>query len=661
MRSCNHRPVLEELEPRLAPAAIDVLGYHYDNSNDGQYTVETTLTPSVVKPATFGKLHTVPLDGQVFAEPLYESGIRITAGAHPGIHNVVFLATEHDSVYAIDADNGQLLWKRSFINPAAGVTSVPDNDVNGALFPENGITGTPVIDLATNTLYFDATTKEIRSGVSHYVHRFWALQVADGSNQFGSPFVVADTVNQGGKFQYIIGPTVNGTGDGSVNGKVTFNSFRQMQRPGLTLLNGTVYVAYGSYNDNGLYHGWLLAFNHADSQNHLQLVAVFNTTPNASAGSIWQGGGRIAADASGNLYVETANGTFDTTLNANKFPLHGDYGDTFLKLAADPTTNPSHQNINGWGLKVVDYFTPFNQAILDSQDLDLGSSAPILLPASVGLPGHPLLFGGGKEGRIYLVDTSNMGKFDPNKDHVPKEELIPNFSTWGTPAYFQGHLYVVGSDFPAYAFAVGNGTFSSKPTSQSRDTFAYPGSTPYISSNGTANGIAWDLESSTGELRAYLASSYGTELYNSAQAANGRDRLGAVSNFSSPTVAHGKVYIGTLDGTLVIYGLLSAARPGEAASFGADVATAALGTALTGPSTATIHPSQAAITPALAVDGGIVSFTRTMTMPSGSVPLWLAEDNVDGFLSSWAARSQVRTLARTPARVHPPGDWLWEQ
>jgi hypothetical protein len=304
-------------------------------------------------------------------------------------------------------------------------------------------------------------------------------------------------------------------------------------------------------------------------QNKLQLVAAFNTSPNGARGALWQGGGRIAADTAGNLYFETGNGTFDTTLNPTTHrPLHGDYGDTFLKIAADPTTNPTHQNINGWGLKVVDYFTPFNQAFLDGQDLDIGSTAPILLPDSVGLPGHPLLFGGGKEGRIYLVDRSQMGGFDPTHDHIPEEKLFANFSTWGSPAYFNNQIYVVGSDFPGWTFSISGGKFSTSPKSQSHDSFGYPGSTPYISANGTQNGIVWDLEITTGspigELRAYDARSYATELYTSDQAPNGRDRLGTVSTFSLPTVAHGKVYVGTYDAKLVGYGLLKHVTPTEA-------------------------------------------------------------------------------------------------
>jgi hypothetical protein len=553
--SHKHRPTVEELEPRLVPSTIDVLGYHYDNANDGQYQAETALTPANVNSTKFGKLFTSKVDGQVYAEPLYKSGVNITRGPHQGVHNVAYVATEHDSLYAIDADNGQFLWKDSFINPAIGINPVPNSDVNGAIGPEVGITGTPVIDPATNTIYLDAATKVTGSGNNRYVHRLWALQLTDGSAQFGGPVLIADTIlNSNGSFGYVSGPTVNGTGDGSINGKLTFNAERQMQRPGLTLVNGTVYVGFGSYFDGNPYHGWLLGFNHSNPQSKLQLVAAFNATPNGFQGAFWQGGGRISADSAGNLYVETGNGTFDSTLNATRFPVKGDYGDTFLKLAADPTTNSTHQSINGWGLKVVDYFTPFNQQTLDNQDLDIGSTAPLLLPNSAGTPGHPLLFGGGKEGRIYLIDRSNMGKFDPKVDHIPDEKLFSGFSTWGTSAFFNNQLYVVGAGSPAQTFSIINNKFSNA-TSHSPDSFGYPGSTPYVSANGTQNGIVWDLDQGSGELRAYNATSYAKELYTSSQN-SARDQLGSVPTYAVPTVAHGKVYVGTTNDTLVVYGLL---------------------------------------------------------------------------------------------------------
>jgi PQQ enzyme repeat len=554
--SRNCPPWVEELEPRLAPAGnISVLGYHYDNANDGQYQAETALTPANVNSKTFGKLFTTQLDGQVYAEPVYEFGLNIPSGPNKGVHNVVYVATEHDTLYAIDADSGHVLWKDTFINPAGGTNPVPNSEVNGAIGPEVGITGTPVIDPATNTIYVDAVTKEVRGGANHYVDRVWGVQLTDGSRLF-HPIIVADTIrNQDGSFTFVSGPTVSGTGAGSVNGKVTFNAFLEMQRPGLTLVNGTVYIGYGSYFDHGTYHGWIIGVNH-NSQDKLQVVAAFNATPNGDQGAFWQGGGRIAADSSGNLYAATGNGTFDSTLNpTTHLPVNGDYGDTVLKLAADPTTSATHQNINGWGLKVVDYFTPFNQQTLNNQDLDLGSTAPVLLPASVGAPGHPLLFMGGKEGRIYLIDTTNMGKFHANADAVSDERLIANYTTWGSAAFFNNQLYVVGSGSAAETFSITSTGKFSGPTSQSPDKFGFPGSSPYISANGTQNGVAWDIDTGSGQLRAYNATSYATELYTTNQNSS-RDQPGSLPKFAVPTVAHGKVYVGTTADTLVVYGLL---------------------------------------------------------------------------------------------------------
>jgi hypothetical protein len=645
--SRNHRPIVEELEPRLVPSTIDVLGYHYDNANDGQYQAETTLTTTNVKSTTFGKLFTTQLDGKVYAEPLYKLGVNITRGGHQGVHNVVYVATEHDSLYAIDADNGQVLWKDSFINPAAGINPVPNSDVHGAIGPEVGITGTPVIDPTTNTIYLDTATKETAGGSNRYVHRLWAVQLADGGLAF-SPVLIANTIlNSDGSFRYLSGPTVNGNGDGSVNGKLTFNAERQMQRPGLTLVNGTVYVGFGSYFDGNPYHGWLLGFNHSNAQNKLQLVAAFNATPNGFQGAFWQGGGRISADSAGNLYVETGNGTFDTTLDpTTHLPVKGDYGDTFLKLAADPTTSSTHQSINGWGLKVVDYFTPFNEQSLDSQDLDIGSTAPLLLPDSVGTPGHPLLMGGGKEGRIYLIDRSDMGKFDPNTDHIPDEKLFSNFSTWGTSAFFNNQLYVVGSGSPGQTFSIVNNKFSTATSTQSPDSFGYPGSTPYISANGTTNGIVWDLDQASGELRAYKAASYAQELYTTSQN-SARDQLGSIPTFAVPTVAHGKVYVGTTSSTLVAYGLLPHATAGTATGSGASTLSDDVVQAIAGLASGAGHAS-VPLTLSPAATGQVAAVNRPPESASDS-----AEPTRTG-------SGQAISLSARLHKLSSPADSFWE-
>jgi hypothetical protein len=284
-------------------------------------------------------------------------------------------------------------------------------------------------------------------------------------------------------------------------------------------------------------------------------VAAFNDTPNGEEGGIWQSGGSPVADAQGNLYFETGNGTFDTTLNASGFPSNGDYGDSFVKLAPDPTSSPLNQNVNGWGLKVVDYFTPQNQDNLDKGDVDLGSGGPILLPDSVGSTAHPhLMIGAGKQGRTYLLDRDNMGKYDPTTDHVVQEQ-DGLYASFGVPAYFNGSIYYVGVGNVARAYGIANAALSADPTSTSLDRYSYPGATPSISANGTTNGIVWQLERGSGVLHAYDATNYGTTLYGSEQAGS-RDTLGQVIKFTTPTVADGHVFVGTAN-RLVRYGLLT--------------------------------------------------------------------------------------------------------
>jgi hypothetical protein len=547
----NYRPRLEALESRLAPS-VNVLTYHNDNSSTGRNVAETILTPANVNFKTFGVLFRTKVDGNIYAEPIFESGVNITVGPSRGTHNVTFVATEHDSLYAIDADNGHILWHDSFINPSAGITPVPATDTgSGAIIPEVGITGTPVIDPMTNTLFLDANTKEVHGGSTHYVHRLHAIDVTSGAEKFGGPATIADTIKHGANFTYVSGPFVFGKGSGSIGGKITFNALRQLQRPALTLSHGVVYLAYGSHDDIDPYHGWVLGY----SAQTLKLVGVFNATPNGDKGGIWMSGGRIAADAQGNLYLVTADGPFDSNLDSNGFPQDGDYGDSVLKLAVDRTTGPNNQNKNGWGLKVVDYFTPFDQSQLDIHNKDFGSGGPLLLPDSVGSPAHPhLLIVGGKDGRLYLIDRDKMGKFDPNTDHVV-ERLSGSAEYFGTAAYLNGMFYSVAVGEVGKAFKIHGASFNPTPASHTADACGYPGATPSISSNAALDGIVWSTVYLTDQLRAYDARDYGKELYTSAQAPGGRDDLGHVIKFTVPTIADGRVYVGTLS-HLVVYGLL---------------------------------------------------------------------------------------------------------
>jgi fibronectin type 3 domain-containing protein len=597
-----------------------MITYHNDNMSSGQNTGETVLTPANVNSANFGKLFSTAVDGQVYAQPLYVPAVNITTGTNQGVHNVAFVATEHDSLYAIDADAGTVLWHDTLLNAVHGgtVTSVPNADVNSSdITPEIGVTATPVIDASTGVLYVEAKTKEVASDGNHYVHQLYAVNISNGSFVNGSPVVIADSLGD----TYVSGPTVNGTGSGSSGGVVRFDALRQMDRPGLTEANGNIYLAFASHGDNGPYHGWVLSYNPST----LALNGVFNTTPNGSNGGIWQSGGRVAVDASGNLYFETGNGTFDTTLNASGLPQSGDYGDAFVKIAVDPTTSPTNQNVNGWGLKAVDYFTPFDQANLNNGDLDLGSGAPMLLPDAVGSTAHPhLMVGSGKEGRIYLIDRDNMGHFDPNTDHVVQETSNTTISgSFDTPAYFNNTIYYVGGsnignpNDVGKTFSISNGQMSLTPTSQGPDSYAYPGSTPSISANGSTNAVVWDVDTGSNQLRAYNATGYNNELYTSGQAAGNRDALtGSVIKFSVPTVDNGKVYVGS-SSALNVYGLLSQATQAPAAPSNL-AATALSGTSIqltwtdnsTPPNTATGFDIEQS------TDG--VNFTQVATASAGS-------------------------------------------
>jgi len=557
-RRWGYRALLEALEPRLLLAAV--LTYHNDNASTGQNLSETTLSTADVNPTQFGKLHSVALDGAAYAQPLYVPGVAVGG---QGTHNVTYVATEHDSLYAIDADTGALLWKDSFINSGAGVTTVPSGDVNSTdIVPEIGISSTPVIDGGTGTLYLVAKTKEVVGGVNHYVQRLHAIDITSGAEKLGGPAVIADTSYSGGNYTFNSGPSVAGTGAGSVGGVVHFNALRQSQRIALTEANGNIYMAWASHGDNGPYQGWVVGYNAST----LALSAVFNAAPNGSDAGIWESQGRLSVDSGGNIYLESGNGTFDTTLNAQGFPAKGDYGDSFVKIAPDSST-PANPNINGWGLKVVDYFTPSNQAALSGGDADIGSGGPLLLPDSAGSAAHPhLLVGGGKEGRIYLIDRDNMGHFDPNADHVVQETGAHAIGgVFDTPAYYNGTIYYGAVGDNVKAFAVANAGFNPTPTSKSPNSIGFTGTSPSISANGSSNGIVWALDSGAfgrggpAVLYAYDASNLSGELYNSSQAANSRDQAGAAAKFTVPTVVNGKVYV-TGASSLTIYGELVAAK-----------------------------------------------------------------------------------------------------
>jgi len=578
---------LEPLEARRLLSAVNVLGFHNNPQGTGQNLSETTLTPANVNQTTFGKLYSIGVDGQVYAQPLYVAGVNITAGALQGSHNVVYVATEHDTLYAIDGDSGQVLWQDSFLVPEAGlsgtvtVSTVSSADVGTSdITPQIGITGTPIIDPGaqpgTGFLFLMAKTKQVVNGdtsAPHFVETLYKVNIQDGTSV---STVIGDTIDQNGSYTYRTtgaqtDPYVLGTGDGAINvggqSRVYFNALRVPNRPGLTVYNGNVYIAFASHGDNDPYHGWILGFNEATLAN----TAAFNTTPNASRGGIWMGGDRIVIDPQGFFYVETGNGGFDTNLGTLMFPSQGDYGDSFIKIGLDASTTPTSQNINGWGLKVVDYFTPLNESSLDQADEDLGSGGPIVLPDSVGTAANPhLLVGAGKEGKVYLINRDNMGKFSPTTDNVVQE--LPGLGGVGSfdaPSFFYdgtaARIYYVPGQSQLKSIKITNGTMAFDGSSP--DTYSSRTGSGSVSANGTANGIVWAINPAnnggTPALRAYNASNVTQELWTSQQN-SGRDALGGATKFSTPTITNGQVFVGT-SGALVAYGVLSAPKNPPAA------------------------------------------------------------------------------------------------
>src|SRR5579883_1170770 len=525
-RPARRRPIrrntllrLEELEARVVPST-DVTAYHQASPvpspsstiGAGVNSNETILTPANVNSTDFGKLFSTTVDGQVYAEPLYMENVNVTTGANQGTHNVVYVATQHDSLYAIDASTGTILWQDALLTPEHGgtVTSVPNNAVGSSdISPEIGVTATPVIDPATNTIFVEAKEQEVASDGTHFEHHLYAINI--GSGAITNKVLIADSIGD----TVVSGPSVEGNGDGSSGGVLKFDALRQMDRPALALVNGNIYLAFASHGDNTPYHGWILGY----SESSLALNAVFNDNPNGNDDGIWQGGGTLAyetVDGNTYLYFETGNGTFDTTLTASPFtsglmiPNQGDYGDSFVKVEIDGSTPAAGSlnaanNMNGWGMHVADYFTPMNEGNLSNGDTDLGSAAPLLLPASAGSATHPhLMVGSGKEGRIYLIDRDNMGGYngdaagDGNSgfDNIVQETAPGTINgSLDTPTFFNGVLYYVGGyGDQARTFTLSNAAISSSSVTQSTDSYQFPGSTATISTDTSGgNAVVWDI------------------------------------------------------------------------------------------------------------------------------------------------------------------------
>ncbi len=531
---------------------IDVLTWHNDNALTGLNPNEALLSPTNVNATDFGQLFSYALDGYAYAQPLYMSGLEIPG---QGTRNVVFVATQHDSVYAFDANGSApgILWQRSFIDPAAGITTVPTADlISRDIVPEIGITGTPVIDGSTGAIYLVAKTKEMVDGVAHYVQRLHALDVVTGLDLL-PPTVLGNTTFVSGIYTNETPILVCGRGDGSEasekcpDGRVVkFNAMRQLNRSALTLSGDRIYIAWASHGDNRPYHGWITAFN----KSSLALEALYNTTPNGRWGGVWQSGAGVAVDSEANLYFSTGNGTFSRTpADPCQFtlpPCDPAYGDSVVKLSSDAT--------------LVDHFTPYNQAALESVDQDLGSGGTMLLPDQPGEHPH-LMVETGKQGRIYLIDRDDMGGYrrcGPLCDDVV--QIVNNGITGvhSTPAFFDNRVYYQGSGDVMKAFRVVNGLLQTPPD-QSTTRFGFPGSSASISALGAGNGIVWALQTdaygSAGAsiLHAYAATDLANELYNSSQTGL-RDQAGRATKFTISTIANGKVYVGSAN-RLNVFGL----------------------------------------------------------------------------------------------------------
>jgi len=518
------------------PSTVNVLTYHNDNARTGQNLNETILTPANVASATFGKLGTMPVTTNVDAEPLYASNLTINGASH----NVVFVATEADIVYAFDADTFAQLWSTPVTE---GESTAGEVDGCTQVQPTIGVTATPVIDLnagAHGTIFLVAMTRDSNG---NYHQRLHALDLTTGEEQPGSPVAITATY------------TAPGSGT-----QLTFNPMQYKERAGLLLINGTIYLAWASHCDVDPYQGWMMAY----SESSLQQTAVLNITPNGSRGAIWMGNSAMAADSSGNIYFLVANGTFgdgsnNPPLNGSGFPSNANYGNAFMKVSTANNT-----------LSVEDYFAMFDANSESNQDEDLGSGGAIVLPDLKDATGatHHLAVGAGKDQYVYVVNRDSMGKYNPSNDKAVYQKLDdPNGNATGTPAlgggvfsmpaYFNNEVYYGASNDAVRAFPITNAQLATQSAFQTSASFGHGGCTPGISANGASNGIVWCIDAqSNGKLYAFNATNL-SELYDSSQAGS-RDEFpdNSSDKFVTPLIANGKVYVGTPSG-VVVFGLLN--------------------------------------------------------------------------------------------------------
>jgi hypothetical protein len=571
--------------------AADVLTARNDNSRTAANLAETILTPQNVNVNTFGRLFSLPVDGYVYAQPLYKTQVAVPG---QGTHNVLYVVTEHDSVYAFDANGNNpaqgYLWKVSFIDPANGITTLtaPADVGTSDIIPEIGITSTPVIDPSTNTIYVLAKTKETAGGVTKFVQRLHALDLGTGAEKMNGPVQIQ--------------ATVKGSATGNVGGNVNFDARIEGQRAGLMLLNGVVYIAWAAHGDQGYYHGWVMGYQASNIQ---QQTGFFNTTPNGWGGGIWMSGGGISADASGNVYVVSGNGTFS--------PDNSNYGETAMRLS------PAN------GLSLVDSFTPNNQDQLNQSDSDMGVSDALILPDQPGPYPH-LLITADKNGLLYVINRDSMGGYNPTAN--ANVQTLPMFtSIHNSIAYFNNTVYVCADGNYMQAFSLSNGQLSSQPSSKGPDLFGQntangSGSSPVISANGTSNGIVWALNNFTNGkgpaiLYAYDASNLANKLYSSNQAPNNRDTAGNAVKFSAPTVADGKVFVPGVN-TVSVYGLFSnsTSQPTANPTFGTPANT--------------IFNAPTGVTIADTTPGAVIYYTTDGSVPTTSSAVYNGPIQITG-------------------------------
>jgi hypothetical protein len=501
----------------------EVLTYHYNNARTGTNYAESILTLTNVNSASFGKLFTLAADGLVDAEPLYLSAVPIPGN---GTHNLLIMATEHDSVYAYDADTGAKIWQISTLQ--SGETTSDDRGCS-QVTPEIGITSTPVISRpagSNGVIYVVAMSKD-SSGDYH--QRLHALDATTGAELYKGPVEIT------GKYP--------GTGDNSSGGYVVFDPAQYKERSGLLLLNGVVYLTWASHCDIRPYTGWIMGYNATT----LTQTTALNITPNGNEGAVWGSGAGLTADTLGNIFFLDGNGTFDSTLNSNGVPESGDYGNAFIRLSTKG------------GLAVGDYFEMHNGQKESNEDTDLGSGGAILVGPIKDSSGTSWNFaaGAGKDSNLYLVNRTSMGGFSSSKNNIYQTlvGVLPG-GMWAMPAFFNNRLYFGPVGEPILAFEFSNAKLLGKPAAKTTTSFEYPGTNPTISCNAGKNGIVWAAENtSPAVLHAYNASNL-QEIYNTNQAANQRDQFGAGNKFITPLVIDGKVYVGTTTG-VGVFGLLS--------------------------------------------------------------------------------------------------------